>query len=109
VADPDGTGSPARSGGPPSAATRRHSELITAAVDAATHQRADSSALITALHHAPADLNPPGYQPLLVLLAAELSYADTIITSPDQPTGTDDGGGAAPTVHPVVPWPTLTT
>jgi hypothetical protein len=95
VAGPGSTGSPARSGGPPSAATVRHAELISAAVTAATHQLADSSALITALRRAPADLDPPEYQPLLVLLAAELTYADTIITSSDQPTGTDGGRTAA--------------
>ncbi|WP_204000412.1 hypothetical protein [Virgisporangium aurantiacum] len=82
------------------AITAWHLQLIAAAVTAATHQLADSSALITALRQPlPAGVEVPTYQPLLVLLAAELTYADAVITPQDQPTA----GGSAPVANPVVP------
>lgn len=68
-----------------SAATARHSELITAAVDAASHQLADATALMRALRSAPADLPQPAYYPLLVLLLGELTLGDVIINPRDQP------------------------
>jgi hypothetical protein len=66
-----------------SAATARHAQLARVALTAATHQLADSSALVDALRDAPSGLTAPEYQPLLVLLAGELIVADTIITPLD--------------------------
>jgi hypothetical protein len=63
-------------------AMARHAQLIHAAVAAAVHQLGDSRELITVLRNPPAGLTPPGYQPLLVLLLAELTLADAIINQP---------------------------
>ncbi|MEU0558775.1 hypothetical protein [Dactylosporangium sp. NPDC006015] len=67
-------------------------QLISAAVFAVMHPLADSNELTNALRHPPAGVEPPTYQPLLVLLAAELTVADAIINGPgERPTPAGDG------------------
>jgi hypothetical protein len=62
----------------------RHAELINAALTAALHPLGDSNALRTVLRNPSADLAAPIYQPLLVLLLAELAAADILLTPVDQ-------------------------
>ena len=84
----ESTGAYAReNAGKVSTATVRHAELISAAVSAATHPLGNSNALITVLRNPPPGLPAPTYQPLLVLLLAELTLADAIVTP------SDHGGG----------------
>jgi hypothetical protein len=73
----------ARGTGVKTPAMIRHAELISAAVYAAEHPLADSSALASALRNPPPDLHIPGYQPLLVILLAELTAADMIAAPAD--------------------------
>ena len=75
-----------------STATARHAELISAAVSAATHPLGDSNALIAVLRNPPPGLPAPTYQPLLVLLLAELTVADAIVTPSDQALVTEADG-----------------
>jgi hypothetical protein len=72
--------------------TARHAELIKAAVFTATHTLGDSDALITLLRNPPPGVPAPTYQPLLVLLLAELTVADAIITPSDQAVVTEVDG-----------------
>jgi hypothetical protein len=76
--------------GPVDVSTARHVRLIDAAVTAAEHPLGESGDLVDALHDALATMAPPEYQPLLVLMLAELSLADAVITPPDQPALADD-------------------
>jgi hypothetical protein len=75
-----------------STTTARHAELISAAVSAATHPLGDSSALTTVLRNPPPGLPAPAYQPLLVLLLAELTAADTIVAPSNQAVVTEADG-----------------
>jgi len=68
-----------------------HTELIRGAVATATHPLGDSCALIAALRNRPSGVTAPAYQPLLVLMLAELTAADAIVTGPDEAAAT---GGA---------------
>ena len=98
----ESTGAYAReNAGKVSTATVRHAELISAAVSAATHPLGNSNALITVLRNPPPGLPAPTYQPLLVLLLAELTLADAIVTPSDQAEVTEadsetSQGAAAP-------------
>jgi hypothetical protein len=67
------------------ATTARHAELIEAAVYTAGHPLGDSSWL-TRLLRKSSGVAVPAYQPLLVLLLAELTMADATIAPSDQPT-----------------------
>jgi hypothetical protein len=97
----DSTGSEAPETVGISAATARHAELIRAAVTGAIHPLGDSGALITVLRNPPAGLTPPTYQPLLVLLLAEMTLADVVITPPDQRVVADADDATAPATDPV--------
>lgn len=72
------------------AATARHVRLISAAVTAAEHPLGDSDDLVGVLRDPPAGMAPPDYQPMLVLMLAELSPADAVISPPDQLALADD-------------------
>ena len=71
--------------GAPSTAMARHADLISAAVRVAQHPLNDRGALATLLRTTPPGLDPPDYQPLLVLLLGEMILADAVVTAPDQP------------------------
>lgn len=89
----EGTGGNAlENAGKVGAATARHAELISAAVYAAEHPLGDSSALTAALRNSLAGLTAPAYQPLLVLLLAELTVADATVAPSDQSVVTEAGG-----------------
>ncbi|MEU0962641.1 hypothetical protein ACIBSS_30865 [Micromonospora aurantiaca] len=75
-------------------ATARHVLLINAAVTAAEHPLGGTSELLRVLRDSPANVEPPDYQPLLVLMLAELSMADAVINPPDQRL--TDAGAAVP-------------
>ncbi|MFI5541920.1 hypothetical protein ACIA5H_36700 [Nocardia sp. NPDC051900] len=81
---------------------RRHGELIEAAVDATVHPLPATSKLRTALRRALADSAPPDYQPLLVLLLAEMTHAEAILAPSraivtDWAESTDSGTDVAAT------------
>ncbi len=91
----DSMGESAHENGGVNAATARHAQLIRAAMTAAAHQLGDGRELITVLRNPPAGLTPPGYQPVLVLLLAELTLTDVIITPPDQPVASEPDDASA--------------
>jgi hypothetical protein len=69
----------------------RHGELISAAIYAAEHPLGDIGGLAAVLRNQPASLTAPPYQPLLVLLLAELTVADVTITPAHQPVAAEAG------------------
>jgi len=88
----DATETTPENAGRVSTATARHAELISAAVYAAEHPLGDSTALAAALRSPVAGLTTAPYEPLLVLLLAELNVADATITPSDRPVVTEAGG-----------------
>jgi hypothetical protein len=85
-----------------SSAIGRHADLVSAAVTAAQHPLGDSSALSTALRNAPAGQSAPAYQPLLVLLLAELTVAEATVTPSDQALVSEADPGTHAGTTPVV-------
>jgi hypothetical protein len=73
-------------------AVSRHSDLVGGAVYAVEHPLGDSSALTAALRNPPGELTPPAYQPLLVLLLAEMAVADATVTPSGQLVADEAGG-----------------
>lgn len=81
-----------------STVTRRHVELISAAVHAAEYPLGDSSTL-TGVLRTPDGPTATPYQPLLVLLLAELRVVDTTIT-PFAPAAVAEAGAEPPNNRP---------
>jgi hypothetical protein len=78
-----------------SIAASHHAELISAALYAAEHPLGDSSALALVLRNPPAGLTAAAYQPVLVLLLAELAVADATVTPGNGPAVTQSAGAAS--------------
>jgi hypothetical protein len=84
-----------------SSAIGRHAELVRAAVTAAQHPLGDSSELSAVLRNSSAGPPAPAYQPLLVLLLAELIIADVTVTPSDQAVASEAGAGTSAGTTPV--------
>lgn len=80
----------------PSAAAARHAEVIRAAIYAAEHPFGGNTPLLQALRGAPAGVAAPQYQPILVLLLAELAAADAVHTPIASNDGSDQVAETAP-------------
>lgn len=66
-------------------AVARHAELVDAAMSAVNHPLGDTNALVTTLREPPDERGAPPYQPLLVLLLAELTAAAAVTSPSEQP------------------------
>lgn len=101
----DASGSPgtdaAGSGQAVDPAVARHTELVDAALLAVNHPLGDS-ALSWTLRHPPSGIGPPPYQPLLVLLLAELTVTAAVIAPSEQPVVPQVPDRGGPAVLPTV-------
>jgi hypothetical protein len=91
---------PAQGGHAVDPAVARHAELVDVALSAVNHPLGDVTALATTLRDPPNGLSPPRYQPLLVLLLAELTAAAAVTAPSEQPVVLQDPG--EPAVLPAV-------
>lgn len=83
-------------------AVKQHVELVDAALSAAGHPLGDTSALAKKLRHPPGAVGPPPYQPLLVLLLAELTVAAATIGPAERPVVPRGPDGNEPAASPAV-------
>lgn len=79
----------------------RHAELIDVAVRAVRHPLGDSGALSMVLREPAAELTAPVYQPLLVLLMAELAVLDATVAPCERPLMLETGSGISVDAAPV--------
>ena len=71
-------------------AVARHTDLVDAAMSAVKHPLGDVTALATTLRQPPNGMDPPPYQPLLVLLLAELTAAAAVTAPSEEPVVPQD-------------------